>query len=642
MAHRFHIERRNRKETRDMILAMAQHSNHYRSDLSTMQQLEGYLAQYGWTLKDLVEECRDKEDSVPFLENLIPSGWTIYAGGGTVTYTDSEGNEVARFEGEEESGTLATATDWAFFEKAADDVERALDKMSYVEFLSGVANGVASVEAYIFQKAYQYNVRNPGNELEDSKQKKVSFEDKIDKWIPIMTGGTKLTKGGKNWAHFLRLKQVRDTQHAHTKTPTLNITFRELCKQLNLFRTGIAGLLLDLHALFGDTVPSIVVKYAFHPDIKLVTMAEEVQAVPSSTPSSAARPVDDDDKTSRKMRDYEHRFENEGTEGSCRIRVYDGDERPIVIATQRRAPEGPIYSSVISAAGIIAADLIRDGTLSEFHMDQEIREESVQRQTLELYAEAAPFVFVEEYLEPRHQLSFLWFDSYEILGLIIGGKTREQIGNPYRQATTRNEVEALIGVSSDGDSVGYSSPISEELQGRLRAEIESYFRAYYSALRNLMAPYREDAAPSRSPYGFASPGAVPDFYRGAKDVRTFFCKDGVAVVHYPVHTGKDDTYSFEDRSWAAVQGLIKAVTPPFPNGDRVRMLTYKLGEDFGADSASGPMEVWDPGPEGTPATYSTDWARLDWAHKDHLDRWQDPTEARQRAREDLHRYIPEI
>ncbi len=625
-----------------MILVMAQHSNHYRGDLSTTQQLESYLAQYGWTLKDLVEECRDKEDSLPFLENLIPSGSTVYAGVGTVTYTDSEGNEVARFEGEEESGTLAMATDWAFLEKAADDVERALDKMSYVEFLSSVANGVASVEAYIFQKAYQYNIRNPGNELEDTKQKKVSFEDKIDKWIPIMTGGTKLNKGGKNWAHFLRLKQVRDTQHAHTKTPALNITFRELCTQLNLFRTGIAGLLLDLHRLFGDTVPSIMVKYAFHPEIKLVTVAEEAQAAPSSTPSSTVRPVDADDKTSRKMRDYEHRFENEGMDVSCRIRVYDGDERPIVIATQRHAPGGPIHSSIINAAEIIAADLIKDGTLSEFHMGQEIREESVRRQTLKLYAEVAPFVFVEEYLEPRHQLSFLWFDSYEILGLIIGDRTQEQIGNPYRQDTTRDEVETLIGVSSaEEDPVSYSSLISEELQDRLRAEIESYFQAYYSALKDLTAAYLEGTEPSRDKHGFAAPGAVPDFYRGAKDVRTFFCKDGVAVVHFPARTRQYDAYSFEDRSWAMVQGVVRAVTPPFPNGDRVGMLSYEPGEDFCADSASGPMEVWDPGPEGTPATYSTAWTRLDWAHKNHLDRWQNSAEARQRAREDLRRYIPE-
>jgi hypothetical protein len=80
--------------------------------------------------------------------------------------------------------------------------------------------------------------------------------------------------GGQCWPHFLRLKQVRDTEHTHTKSPALQITYYELCKLLNLFRTGIAALLLDLYVVFGDTVPSKIIKYAFHPDIKLV-IAEE-------------------------------------------------------------------------------------------------------------------------------------------------------------------------------------------------------------------------------------------------------------------------------------------------------------------------------------------------------------------------------
>lgn len=632
MTYRFHVEMRSRKEAKSLILAMARHSNHHIGDLNSAPQLERYLAQYGWTIAELVEECRDKDSNVPLLENLIPSGgWTVSAGGGTVTYTDSEGNEVVRFEGED-AGTFATATDAAFFEKAVDDVERAISSMSYVEFLSGVANGVAGIEAYVFQKVYQHNRRNPGNELEDSKQKKVSFEDKIDKWIPTMTGGAKLNKGGKTWAHFVRLKQIRDTQHAHTKSPALNITFRELCKQLNLFRTGIAGLLLDLHALFNDTVPSIVVKYAFHPEIKLVAVAEEAQVAPSSTSPSAVRPVDDDDKTARKMRDYEHPFENYGTKGSCRIRVYDGDERPVVIATQQRAPDGPVYSSIISAAEVIAANLIRDGTLSEFHLSPEIREESFRAGIMEPYAKVAPFVFIEEYLEPQHQLNFLWFDSYSVLGLIVEGKTQEQIGNPFRKTTTREEVENLIGMSSDGTPVSYSPPISEELQGRLRNEIESYFRAYYSALRDLTAAYPEDTESGRDSYGFTVPGVVPDFYRGAKDVRTFFCNDGVVVAHYPAPAHQQDAYSFDDRSWATVQGVVRAVTPPLPNGDRFGYLSYEEGTDFGAESVPGPGEVWDPGPEGIPAHYSTDWTRLDWAHKDHLDRWRDPSETRERAR----------
>lgn len=278
MRYRFQVERRNRSEARGLIMAMARQGNHYHGDLNTTERLERFLAQRGSALKDLIEGCRDKEDNVPFLENLIPvGGWTASApSGGYVSWTDSEGNEVARFEGE--PGTFAMATGGAFFEKSTRDFERALKGMSYVEFLSSLANGVAGIEAYVFEKTYQHNLRSPGNELVDNKKNKVSFDDKIDKWIPRIVG-MKLNKGGKEWAHFQRLKQVRDTQHAHSKNPSLSITYREMCKLMNLFRSGIAGLLLELHVLFGDKVPSKIIKYAFHPDIKLVAVAEEGERV---------------------------------------------------------------------------------------------------------------------------------------------------------------------------------------------------------------------------------------------------------------------------------------------------------------------------------------------------------------------------
>jgi uncharacterized protein YjbI with pentapeptide repeats len=150
----------------------------------------------------------------------------------------------------------------------------------------------------------------------------------------------------------------------------------------------------------------------------------------------------------RKTHDYEYHYENEGVAGSCRIRIYEDGDRPIIVATQQREPQGPHRGSVLNAANIIAAHFIENGPLSEFHLSRELREESVRRQTLELIANAAPFVFVEEYLEPEHKLNFLWFDSYEIIGLVLGGKVQKQIGNPYRQPTSSEEVEALIGAYS--------------------------------------------------------------------------------------------------------------------------------------------------------------------------------------------------
>lgn len=276
MEHRFRVEKRSRKEARDMVMAMARHGNHYWERewgaFTTTQHVERFLAHNGLTLAGLVETMREKDAWGNPFENLLGSGWSFNAGdSGYATYTDSEGNEVVTMN---ESGTMVTATDAALFEKATEDFERSLKEMSYTEFLSAIANGLASVEAYVSHKAYQYNVPTSGKELVDDKDHKVAFEDKIKVWVPTMAGA-KLDLGGKNWPHFKRLKGVRDTEHTHSKTPALNISYRELCKLLNLFRSGIAGMLLDLYAHFGDTVPSIVVKYAFHPEIKLITVEEK-------------------------------------------------------------------------------------------------------------------------------------------------------------------------------------------------------------------------------------------------------------------------------------------------------------------------------------------------------------------------------
>lgn len=387
-----------------------------------------------------------------FLENKVRSGWTLYTGdgaggGGTgyASYTDSEGNEVVVMS---ESGTMVDATSTALFEKATEDFDRSLSQMNYVEFLSAVANGLASIEAYIARKAYQYNVRNPDRPLLDDNKNKVSFEDKVKKWVPQMAD-EKLNLGGTNWAHFQRLKKARDIEHTHSKSPALHITFRELCKLLNLFRSGIAGMLLNLHALFREKTPSIIVKYAFHPEIKLEYEPEPEIAEEVVYPESGAEPSDHEGRGVRKVRDYEHHFENDGTKGSCRVRIYEGEDRPVVIATQHRRPQGAPLDSVLNSANIIAADLVRDGILSETQISHEVREKSVQDQSLEPIADVAPFVFVEEYLEPEHELAFIWFDSYSILSLVLNGETQDQLGNPYRQDANRAEVEVLIAASLD-------------------------------------------------------------------------------------------------------------------------------------------------------------------------------------------------
>lgn len=147
----------------------------------------------------------------------------------------------------------------------------------------------------------------------------------------------------------------------------------------------------------------------------------------------------------KKTHDYEYQYENEGVVGSCHIRIFEGEDRPIIIATQQREPPVAHRGSVSKSANIIAAHFIEDGPLPSLQFSHELREESVHRKTLDLIANAAPFVFVEEYLEPEHKVSFLWFDHYEPVWLFADGKEQVQIGYPYRQPTSSEEVETLIG-----------------------------------------------------------------------------------------------------------------------------------------------------------------------------------------------------
>lgn len=147
----------------------------------------------------------------------------------------------------------------------------------------------------------------------------------------------------------------------------------------------------------------------------------------------------------RKTHDYEYHYENEGVVGSCHICIFEDGDRPIIIATQQRKPQGAHRGSISSSANTIAAHFIENGPLSSFHLSRGLREESVRKQTLEPIVKVAPFVFVEEYLEPEHKLNFLWFNSYEPVSFILGGKEQIHIGYPYRQATSSEEVEALIG-----------------------------------------------------------------------------------------------------------------------------------------------------------------------------------------------------
>jgi hypothetical protein len=154
------------------------------------------------------------------------------------------------------------------FEHAVEELYQCVDSIKYRTFMSCISNGIASLKAYINHTASGY-----GPNFVDSKQNKTSFDNKVKDWIPKITGHT-LDISGDNWRHFNALREIRDKYQAHPKSGRYRVLHSEFCRQLNLFRTGIAGLLLDLHIVFGDLAPPTIVHGYYLPDIQYVIEPE--------------------------------------------------------------------------------------------------------------------------------------------------------------------------------------------------------------------------------------------------------------------------------------------------------------------------------------------------------------------------------
>jgi len=156
------------------------------------------------------------------------------------------------------------------YEKASENITRAIDSVSFGDVQVAITSGISSIDAYISHRAEKWNAANPNDLLVDSRDHKVSFDDKIDSWIPKMTGGPKLDKSRQNWTHFKILRGIRDDVMIHAKDSSYGRIAHEIAEAVNMFRTGIACLLIQLHDLFDEKIPSMIIYDSFAPDVGVV------------------------------------------------------------------------------------------------------------------------------------------------------------------------------------------------------------------------------------------------------------------------------------------------------------------------------------------------------------------------------------
>ena len=227
--------------------------------------MKRFYAQNGIDYEKLVMECQDVSKKVPLFEKFIASTWTITGN------LAKEENGTGKNKAGEGIETLVFSVYWANFESAVAARDRAVMNGSFLDYQNAIVDGIASIEGYINHRAEIFNNANPIKMLHDSAENKISFLDKIDNWVPVMTGRAKLNKGGNEWRNFLALKQIRDDIKTHSKLTNYSISFVKQAEMVNLFRTGIAGLLIELHILFKEKIPSIIIRARYSPDVEAIS-----------------------------------------------------------------------------------------------------------------------------------------------------------------------------------------------------------------------------------------------------------------------------------------------------------------------------------------------------------------------------------
>lgn len=226
-----------------------------------------YLASKNTDFNKLVEYCRTFRNNIPHFENLIGSTVSTF-GGGKISIIDKKtGKET---EAVNHPGTISTSTYWTLFEQSIEYKNNAVNKSSFSEFQSSITNGIASIEAFINYLTEEWNNSNPSNILIDSKQNKISFDEKIDYLLPKFSNGKKLDKSKRYWSDYIYLKNIRDDLTIHPKRSSLSYSLEKLASNINLMKSGISELLIQIHLLTKRLIPAIIIRSRFSPLVEVI------------------------------------------------------------------------------------------------------------------------------------------------------------------------------------------------------------------------------------------------------------------------------------------------------------------------------------------------------------------------------------
>jgi hypothetical protein len=228
----------------------------------TVEEMRAKIPNYA----DVLADTRAGH-TVPYFENLLGATWQTDGtdGGAGISIRNPVTGEQRMLDG---PGVIEFASYLARFETAVAAWHRAVARESHSELLTAVGDGIASIEAYLNTKAAEWNSQNPTDLLRETRTNRASFLDKIDHWVPKMAGsGLDANKPFR--ADLAEIKKYRDRVAIHQKHTVAAVTLSELARLLNLFTTGIAVPLFNLHQIFKQACPSIIIRSAYAANVQL-------------------------------------------------------------------------------------------------------------------------------------------------------------------------------------------------------------------------------------------------------------------------------------------------------------------------------------------------------------------------------------
>lgn len=160
----------------------------------------------------------------------------------------------------------------ARFETAVAAWDRAIARESHPEFLTAIGDGMAAIEAYLNRKAADWNASHLHDQLQDTPNRRASFLTKADGWVTKIAGHG-LDKTKPFWSNLVEMKKYRDDVAIHQKRTVNGVTLIELARLLNLFTTGLAVPLFNLHQIFQEAAPSPLIRAAYAADVTVVSDA---------------------------------------------------------------------------------------------------------------------------------------------------------------------------------------------------------------------------------------------------------------------------------------------------------------------------------------------------------------------------------